>query len=157
MNNLKDNWSECKGIEAKARKDSKDSSKHLMRSRMQSMTLKRHKISRSCCHSGDFQGNNVRRLMAPRTIVFDENKTYLNDHEPDDVSIKEIDLQCTNHARVCSFMHAMFSTLHAKRGTIADEKISTLKDNLNLVRLKWKVSTSKLFYLIFILLQKCYF
>ena len=95
--------------------------------------------------------------MAPGTIVFDEIKTHLNDHKPDDDSIEEIDLQCTNHARVCVFMDAMFSTLHAKRGTIADEKISILKDNLNLVRLKWKVSTSKLFYFIFILLQKFYF
>ena len=93
----------------------------------------------------------------PGTIVFDEIKTYLNDHKPDDVSIEEINLQHTNHARVCGFMDAMFSTLHAKRGTIADDKTSTLKDNLNLVRLKWKVSTSKLFYLIFILLQKFHF
>ena len=47
MNNLKANWSECKGIEAKARKDSKDLSKHLMTRHVQSMVLKKHKIGRS--------------------------------------------------------------------------------------------------------------
>ena len=65
MNNLKDNWSECKGIEAKARKDSKDLSKHLMTRHVQSMVLKKHKIGRSWYHGGDFQGNNVCKLMAP--------------------------------------------------------------------------------------------
>ena len=54
-------------------------------------------------------------------------------------------------------MHVIFSTLHAKRETVTDEKTNTLKDNLNLVKLKWKVSTFELFYLIFILFQKCYF
>ena len=54
-------------------------------------------------------------------------------------------------------MDAMFSTLRAKRGTVTDEKTNTLKDNLNLVRLKWKVRTFELLYLIFILFPKCYF
>ena len=58
---------------------------------IESMTLKKHKISRSCYHGGDLQGNDVRRLMVRGTIVFHEIKTYLNDHEPDDVSIEEID------------------------------------------------------------------
>ena len=92
--------------------------------------------------------------MARGTIVFNEMKTYLNDHKPDNVSIEEIDLQCTNCTRVCGLMDATFSTLHAKRGTVTDENISTLKDDLNLIRLKWKVSAFKLFYLIFILFLK---
>ena len=140
LKDLKTDYEKRKGIEAVARKNDKDASKHLLMNHIECVMLKRHRISRSCYHGGDLQGNDVRRLMARGIVVFEEIKACLLIHKPDNVHQEEVELYCVNYGRLCSLMDNMFSALHAKRGTIADEKIETLKEDLNLVRLKWKVS-----------------
>ena len=103
------------------------------------VTLKKHHTSRSCHHGGDLQGNDIRILMARGLLVFEEIKAHLLIHKPENMDQEEVELNCVNYGRLCSLMDGMFSTLHSKRGTITDEKIETLKEDLNLVRLKWKV------------------
>ena len=102
--------------------------------------LKSHEISKSCYHGGDSQGNDVRRLMARGNVVFNEVQNFILIHKPESVTVEEVNITCTNYARLCGLMDSIFSISHAKRVSMTDEKISLLKENLNLIRLKWKVS-----------------
>ena len=137
-------WNDCKKKEAKAESDNKNPSSHKVTNHIETVMLKSHEISKSSYHAGDLEGNDIRRLMSRGLVVFNEIRMCLRVHRPDNVSADEIDLTCNNFSRACGLMDSIFSVLHAKRGSINDEKINTLKIDLNLLRLKWKVN----FYLI---------
>jgi len=49
-------------------------------------------------------------------------KTFKVLHKPENVTVEEVNITCTNYARLCGLMDSIFSTLHAKRGSITDEK-----------------------------------
>ena len=137
-------WNDCKKKEAKAESDNKNPFSHKVTNHIETVMLKSYKMSKSSYHSGDLEGNNTRRLMSRGSVVFNEIGMYLRVHRPDNVSVDEIDLTCDNFSRTCGLMDSVFSVLHAKRGSMNDETINTLKIDLNLLRLKWKVN----FYLI---------
>ena len=115
MKDLKIDYDKCKGVEAEARKNSKDASQHLLMNHFQCVMLKKHHTSRSCYHGGDLQGNDIRRLMARGLVVFEETKAHLLTHKPENADQDEVELNCVNHGRLCSLMDGMFSTLHSKR------------------------------------------
>ena len=77
--------------------------------------------------------------MSKGSAVFEETSAFLKHNKPDSVSDEEVDLNCANHGRLCSLMDGIFSTLHLKRGDASTDAMNTLKSDLNLVRLKWKV------------------
>lgn len=106
---------------------------------IETVMLKSHRISKSCYHAGDLEGNDIRRLMAKGTVVFEEIRRCLRVSKPDNVKEDDINQLCNNFVRLTSLMDSVFSTLHSKMGEVTIDKINTLKEDLNLVRLKWKV------------------
>ena len=133
-------------MEATARNNNKDASKNIIINHAETQTLNCHKIIKSFCHGGDFQGNYVRILMARGIVVFNEIKNHMCVHDSENISNEEIEFNCTNYDRPCGLMDVIFFTFHAKRGSIVDEEKNALKEDLNLVRLKWKVSILQLFF-----------
>ena len=69
--------------------------------------------------------------------IFTEIATYLNENKPQNVTLDEVNLICCNYGRLCGLMDSVFSTLHSKWDTVTEEKINTLKSDLDLVRIKW--------------------
>ena len=57
--------------------------------------------------------------------------------KPNSVTFEEIETECTNCSRSFSSIDSAFSTLHSKRVDAIEEKIETLKCNLNIVIIKW--------------------
>ena len=146
MKDQKSNFNNCKAVEIEARKNNKDSSKYLIMNHIECVILKNHRISKSCYHGGDLQGNDIQRLIARGLVVFDEIRRYLLRHKPDNVKDDEIEINCNNYARLCSLIDSIFSMLHARRGAITSSRIDMLKSDLNLVRLKWKVCFNCVFF-----------
>ena len=72
---------DCKSVETKARSDNSDASKFLVTSHVESITLKSHNIKKSCCHGGDLEGNDIRRLMSKGAKVFEDAASYLNENK----------------------------------------------------------------------------
>ena len=66
--------------------------------------LKSHKITKSYYHAGDLKGNNMRRLMAKGSTVFNDIKTCLVFNEPTNRKDEETEPYCTNFARLCSLI-----------------------------------------------------
>ena len=128
---------QCKQAEAEHKKNSGITRKAVMHE-MESTILKSHKISRSCYNGGDLEGNDVRRLMAKGTEVFGEIASFLKTVKPECISDDEIVNVCVSYGRLSSIMDGIFSILHSKRGTVTNEKIIELKNDLNLLRVKWK-------------------
>ena len=53
----------CRTDETEVRKCSTIDSRHFIVSHAESAILSKYKISKSCCHKGDFEGSEMRRLM----------------------------------------------------------------------------------------------
>ena len=98
MKNLKATWTECKGIEAKARKDNKDSSAHLIMNYIETEILKSHRIRKSFYYGSDLQGNNMQRLIACGNAVFNEVENYIVLHKPENIKAEKVNVTCTNYA-----------------------------------------------------------
>jgi len=130
--------SECKAVEAKAKSHNTSESKHACANHIESTILKHHKITKSCYHGGDLEGNDIRRLMAKGTVVFEETRRYLVANKPDSIEEQEISLHCNNFARLSILLESTLSTSHCERGDVTSDKINTLKTDLNLLRIKWK-------------------
>ena len=58
-------------------------------------------------------------------------------NKPSNVTVEEIDEMCNGCGRLRVLIDSVFSTLHAKRGTITIDVINVLKSDLNLVRIKF--------------------
>ena len=97
----------------------------------------KHRTSKACYHQGDLEKEGLWRLMPAGVLIFPEIGQHLKVIKPNNVSNNEIDEITKNYANLCHLMDNMFSILHSKRGGITDEKINALKDDLNLVRMKW--------------------
>ena len=132
MKELKKSFSECKAGEIEARKNNTSSSKHYITNHVESVILKKHNISKSCCHGGDLQGNDIRRLMTFGVVVFQEIGMCIRVHKPGNVTINEIEDTCTNFAKLCNLMDSMFSVMCSKKGAVTPTIIESLKSDLNL-------------------------
>ena len=70
-------------------------------------------------------------------ILFNEIHFYLRMSKPNIVTLEDIETTCNNYSGLCPLMDSIFSTLNSKRGDMKEEKIETLKCDLNLARIKW--------------------
>ena len=75
--------------------------------------------------------------MSKGKIVFSEIGNYLRVNKSSNIIVEEIDEMCIGYGRLCVLMDSVFSTLHAKRGTITINMINVLKSDLDLVRIKF--------------------
>ena len=57
---------------------------------IETVMLKSHRISKSCYHAGDLEENDICRLMAKGTVVFEEIRRCLRLNKPDNVKEDEI-------------------------------------------------------------------
>lgn len=103
---------------------------------IETVILKSHRISKSCYHVGDLEGKDICRLMAKGIVVFEEIRRCLRANKLNNVKEDDINQLCNNFSRLKSLMDSIFSTLHSKRKEFTIDKINTLKEDLNLVRLK---------------------
>ena len=131
------NLSKCREVEKSAKKEDKDPSRYAVANYIESVILKQHRISKSCYHAGDLEGNDIRRLMGNGLTIFEQIKDYLVLHKPHNVGMNEIREICTGFGRLLSLLDSVFSTLHAKRNSVTASRLETLKSDLNLVRIKW--------------------
>ena len=69
-------------------------------------------------------------------IAFNETYCYLRVNKPGEVSLEEIESNCTNYSRLCSLMGSVFSASRSKRGEVIEDNMEVLKHDLNLVRMK---------------------
>lgn len=138
LNELKKDLAECRKAHAQAKSDNKNPNRYEVINRIESVILKMCKISKSCYHAGDLEGNDIRRLMSKGKIVFSEIGNHLRVNKPSNITVEEIDEMCIGYGCLCVLMDSVFSTLHAKRGAIAIDMINVLKSDLNLVRIKFK-------------------
>ena len=137
LNELKKHLAQCRKAYTKTKSDNKNPNRYEVINHIESVILKMYKISKSCYHAGDLEGNDVRRLMSKGKIVFSEIGNYLRAHKPSNVTVEEIDEICIGYGRLCVLMDSVFSTLHAKRGTITIDMINVLKSDLDLARIKF--------------------
>ena len=75
--------------------------------------------------------------MSKGVNVFTEITTYLNEKKLKNVISDEVNSICCSYGQLCSLIDSVFYTLHSKWGTVTEEKINTLKSDLDLVRIKW--------------------
>ena len=61
---------ECRKAEASAKAENSNSSQFMGINHIETVMLKLHRISKSCYHAGDLEGNDIRRLMAKGTVFF---------------------------------------------------------------------------------------
>ena len=105
----------CGNAEVEARKRDRIASKYCIVNHIEREILSRHKISKSCYHGGDLEGNNIRSIMSMGSLVFEDACRCLQVHRPSHVKVDEIDNLYINFGRLCSLMDSVFSTLHSKR------------------------------------------
>ena len=92
MNECQKRWKEYKAIETKTKSENKDASKNKILNHIESVILNSHRISRSYYHARDLEGNDIRRLIAKGSVVFEKIRVFLHNHKPSNVSNEEIDL-----------------------------------------------------------------
>ena len=80
--------------------------------------------------------NDVRRLISKGSI-FEDICRCLHVHRPSHVKVDDIDNLCVNFRRLGGIMHSVCSALYSKRDAINEEKIASLKYDLDLVMMKW--------------------
>ena len=77
LNELKKDLAECRKAHAQAKSDNKNPNRYEVINHIESVILKMHKISKSCYHAGDLEGNDIRRLIMKGKIVFFRNRKLL--------------------------------------------------------------------------------
>ena len=74
--------------------------------------------------------------MSKGHVVFEDMCRYLRSHRLSHVEVGEIANLCVNFGRIDGLICCTFRTSHIKSGAIIEEKIFTLKHDLDLVRIK---------------------
>ena len=74
---------------------------------VESSILKRCRISKSCYHSGDLEGNDVRRIMAQGCIIFVEIGQHVKVHAPENMNNNEIDEVAPKRSNACYLMDSV--------------------------------------------------
>mgnify|MGYP000582880178 CR=1 FL=1 len=139
VKNLRTALQSAKNMEAAVRKERGRAEKSL-RNAIESDVLKKYLVLICSYHGGDIEGNSCRRLMRNGVYIFEDIASFIKEWirgGSSQVTSEEIDEVCTAHGRLLMQMDMIFSIMHTRRGGVTELLLTTLQEQLDLVRHKW--------------------